>query len=232
MQGRLLERDGELAALDDLIAAAARGEGRLVLVEGAAGIGKSRLVAEARAHARDAGFDVVAARGRELEREFPYGVVRQLFEAVLRDELFAGAAASARAVFEPDAAGPSGDVSFATLHGLYWLALNLADDGPLLVAVDDLHWCDRPSLRFLAYLVHRLEGVAILVVGALRPSEAGADAALLAELAGDRLTTLLQPRPLSDEAVPALVSARLGADADAAFVAACATATGGNPLLL
>ena len=46
-------------------------------------------------------------------------------------------------------------------RGLYWLTVNLAAEGPLLLAVDDLHWCDRPSLRFLAYLVRRLEGLPV-----------------------------------------------------------------------
>ena len=48
------------------------------------------------------------------------------------------------------------------LHGLYWLTLNVGAERPLLPAVDDLHWCDRPSLRFLAYLVPRLEGAPLL----------------------------------------------------------------------
>src|ERR671910_838246 len=62
--------------------------------------------------------------------------------------------------------GGEGDASFAALHGLYWLTLNLAGERPLLLAVDNLQWGDRPSLRFLAYLTRRLEGVgALLAVG-------------------------------------------------------------------
>nr|MDQ5808316.1 AAA family ATPase [Actinomycetota bacterium] len=112
MEGGLLERDAELAVLDDLVAGAGRGEGRLVLVEGPAGIGKSRLLAEARARARAAGLRVLAARGGELEREFAYGVVRQLFEplradADLWEQAFGGAAAAARPVFEAPVAAES-----------------------------------------------------------------------------------------------------------------------------
>ena len=139
--GDLVEREREIAALAELLDATPTGEGRVAWIEGPAGIGKSTLLAEARRRAAASGVQVLAARGSELEREFPFGVVRQLFESVVaRDEsVLAGAAAPAAAVFEA-AEASEGDVSFAALHGLFWVALNLAADGPLLLAIDDLHW--------------------------------------------------------------------------------------------
>ncbi len=184
---------------------------------------------------------MLAARGSELEREFPFGVVRQLFEPVLIDpeahaNLLSGAAAPAEPVFAPprDTAGPSegGDASFAALHGLYWLSVNLTAQRPLLLAIDDLHWCDRPSLRFVAYLLRRLEGLPALALVTLRPAEPGADAALLAEIAADPLTTSVAPRRLSLPAARELVRGRLGPDAEDLFCPACHRTTGGNPLLL
>jgi DNA-binding CsgD family transcriptional regulator len=239
-EGLLLERDGELASLEALIDAVAGGEARLAIIEAPAGIGKTRLVTEARRRGREAGLRVLAARGGELERQFPFGVVRQLFEPVVmreRETTLAGAAATAGAVFDSleqpqNGDEEMGDAAFAVLHGLYWLTVNLGAEAPLLLAVDDLHWCDRPSLRFLAYLTRRLEGLQVLVVGTMRPSEPGADAALLAELTGDPLAVSLHPGALSVEAVTRLVRDRLGDDADEAFAAACHAATGGNPLLL
>jgi DNA-binding CsgD family transcriptional regulator len=237
--GQLLERDAELAVVDQLLREAAAGEGRCLLIEGAAGIGKTRIVAESRRRANDAGLQVLAARGSELERDFPFGVVRQLFEGLLMDpdtaeRLLQGSAAAARPVVAPmDAAGEnSGDVSFAALHGLYWLCVNIAGEGALALTVDDLHWCDRPSLRFLAYLGRRLEGLPLLVVGSTRPSEPGADLALLAEITNDPLTVCLRPAALTAAATGAIIEARLGAAPDAEFAAACHRATGGNPLLL
>jgi DNA-binding CsgD family transcriptional regulator len=238
--GSLLERDGELASLDALIDGVARGEARLALVEAPAGMGKTRLMTEARRRGREAGLRVLAARGGELEREFPFGVVRQLFEPVVvaePDTALAGAAATAAAVFEsleqPEGGEEEmGDAAFAVLHGLYWLTVNMSADTPLLLAVDDLHWCDRPSLRFLTYLARRLEGLQALVVGTMRPSEPGADAALLAELTADPLAVSLHPGALSVDAVTQLVRERLGEHAQDAFAAACHAATGGNPLLL
>ena len=73
------------------------------------------------------------------------------------------ASQSAASQDAPPAAG-----SFAILHGLYWLAANVAFHQPTLLAVDDLHWADTPSLRWLLYLTRRLEGVPLLVVAATR----------------------------------------------------------------
>ena len=122
--------------------------------------------------------------------------------------------------------------SFATLHGLYWLTLNLAGDNPLLLAIDDLHWCDRPSLRFIAYLARRLEGTPVLIAATLRSTEPGTDPVLISEIAGDPLARSISPAPLTEAAVHSVVSERLGGSPDKPFVHACHEATGGNPLLL
>ena len=149
-QPPLVEREAEAAAFDALIAAARSG-GRLALVEGPPGIGKTRLLADARLRARAAGMDVLSARGTELELELSFGVVRQLFEPVLSavdaDEVLGGPAAPAAGVLDP--ARPievtHTGASFSTLHALYWVTANLASRAPLLLCMDDLHWCDLPS---------------------------------------------------------------------------------------
>src|SRR5262249_50831110 len=166
-------------------------------IEGQPGIGKTALLAETKARGRAAGMEVLAARGSELERSFAYGVVRQLFEPLLaslpadeRAELLAGASGLAAPLFDPvplaaeaglgnEGGGADGDASLGTLHGLYWLTANLAARRPLLVVLDDLHWSDLLSLRWLAYLLPRIEGIGVSVVVALRPTEPGTDSALL-----------------------------------------------------
>jgi DNA-binding CsgD family transcriptional regulator len=235
----LLERDRELGSVEELIEEAAAGDGRVVLLEGPAGIGKTRLLAEARRLGEGVGMRVLSARSSELEREFPYGVVRQLFEPLLvdpaaREELLSGAAASAGAVFGSpgDREAEAADASFAILHGLYWLTVNLTGEGPLLLAIDDLHWCDRPSLRFLAFLVRRLEGLPVAIACTLRDSEPGTDPTLLGELVHDQATRPIRPVPLSREAVHELIREQLGEGAELEFSAACHQAVGGNPLLL
>jgi DNA-binding SARP family transcriptional activator/DNA-binding CsgD family transcriptional regulator len=236
----IVERDDELARIAALLDEAAAAQGRVALIEGPAGIGKSRLLAETRQMAEEAGLTTFAARGSEIEREFPFGVVRQLFEGVLadpglRDRALAGAAAPARAVFEAGDPSPDegpGHAGFAALHGLFWLCVNLSAEAPLVLAIDDLHWIDRPSLRFVAYLTQRLEGLPIVVATTLRTGDQPADASLLAEIVQDPSTLAIQPRPLTQTAVCDLVRERLGGDADDAFCSACHRATVGNPLLL
>ena len=148
------------------VEAVAVGEGRAVVVEGPAGIGKTALVAAAGASAREAGLTPLAARGTELERAFGFGVVRQLLEPAVHDgdaaTAFEGAARQAAALLDVSLAEPASlplgpEGAFAVLHGLYRLTANLARDRPLALLVDDAHWADAASLRFLAYLGGRLE---------------------------------------------------------------------------
>ena len=120
----------------------------------------------------------------------------------------------------------------ASLHGLYWLTANLATRRPVLLAVDDLHWCDLPSLRWLAYLLPRMEGLDVSVVVGLRPVERGEDQVLVEQIISDPVATVARPAPLTIEAAARLVRETLSADADDAFCAACQELTGGNPLLL
>jgi AAA ATPase domain len=237
-QPALLERAEELAAVDAAIAGAETGAGRLVVIEGPAGIGKTSLLAEGRARAAASGLTVLSARASELEAAFSFGVVRQLFEAVVatppeqeQSRLLAGAAAQAARLFRPDGGGEGSEEDvYALLHGLYWLGLNLAESRPLALAVDDLQWSDPPSLRWLAYLARRLEGVPVCILATLRPVED--EHPLLAELLADPAIAIVRPNALSAPSVAELVQQELGADAEEAFCVACHHATGGNPLLL
>lgn len=238
----LLEREGELAVIAQRLAAASEGAGGLLMVEGAAGIGKTRLLQAACHGARDRDMTVLTTRAGELERGLPYGVVRGLFEAPVvwapaaeRATLLARAARLAAPVLGIAAGDgpviPDGG-SFTGLHGLYWLTVNLAERAPLMLAVDDVHWADDASLCFLVYLLRRVEAVPVLIVVAGRPDEPGANGALLDALRGDPLTRMLRPAPLSAAATLAVVQAAFSPTADPEFCRSCLDATGGNPLLL
>lgn len=234
----LVDRDREVAELRLAASDAFGGVPRLAMIEGPAGIGKSRLLTEARRIADGHGAITLTARGSQLEKEFGFGVVRQLFEALLtdpveRERLLAGAAASAASVFDLGTdTGERGDHTFAALHGLYWLTANVAATRPVAIVVDDLQWCDTGSLRFLAYLVRRLDGLPVLLVATLRTGEQYEDDALLAELQLDPATAPVRPGPLSAQGVVDLVRQRLGDGAEPRFVAACHQTTSGNPLLV
>jgi DNA-binding CsgD family transcriptional regulator len=240
----LLEREAQVAALQALADAARSGGGRFAVIEGTAGIGKTRLLAEARAIADSAGMRVLVARGGELEGEFAYGIVRQLFEPLLasaspdlRAELLSGPAALIEPLFGTSQLAASQDApaegSFALLHGLYWLAANAAFQQPTLLAIDDLHWADTSSLRWLLYLTRRLEGVPLLVAAGTRPPEGeGRDPTLVAELIADPEAAAIRPEPLSRASIAVLARELHGLEPDEAFCIALETATGGNPLFI
>lgn len=231
----LVDRERELGclarAVDDLLG----GTGGLLLIEGSAGIGKTSLLVEAGRLAVAAGARALTARASEMERAFGFGTVRQLFEPLLVDPtrgeaLLAGAGQGARPVFET-VGDELVENSFAVLHGLYWLTVNLTADGPALLSIDDVQWCDGASLRFLGYLVKRLESLPVLVVMTVRSGEPQPADGLLADLLLEPFATVLRPQPLSVEATGAVVRTRLEA-ADEGFVATCHRTTSGNPLLL
>src|SRR5215210_1614745 len=177
---QLLEREAELEALEAAISA---GSGRVLILEGAAGVGKSALLTVARGMAAERGHQVMHARGSELMRGVPFGVAVELFAEALRaatpaqrdEELFSGAGGLAASLFSPATAyrpATARDPSLPMVHGLYWLLVNLSERAPCLVVVDDVHWADEPSLCFLVYLVERVEGLPVTVLVALRPEDA------------------------------------------------------------
>ena len=194
MSASLLERDGELRRIRGVIDAAARSEGSVTVIAAEAGLGKTKLLEAAVDEAASAGLRPLVAYASELERTFAFGVARQLLEPVVvpasheaRGQLFEGAARHAVAALDLDlAADLEGDLH-ATLHGLYWLLANVSGStSPLLVGIDDLQWSDGPSLRWLAHVAPRLEGLPIAVVVTLRVEERPAHSDALHRIRGPR----------------------------------------------
>jgi DNA-binding CsgD family transcriptional regulator len=232
----ILEREEALDAISSTLAAARSGSGHCLLLEGGAGLGKSRLVAEACDLAGTDRMTVLRGRGAELERDFSFGVALRLFEPMLavadqeRDALMSGAAALSEPLFKAgEDASLTGDESeFPLLHGLHWLAANASERAPLLLVVDDAHWADPPSLRFLLYLLQRLDELPIAMLVTGRPRQPGPQGRLIAQIAGHELATVIPLQPLSDAGVARLVRIELDS-ADDELCASCAAATGGNP---
>lgn len=179
------------------------------------------------------GFRVLEATGDELERGFPFGVVRRLYEPVLRGldpaerEALAQGAAAVFGAAVPD--GDDADLSFQALHGLYWLVAELAQRDPLLIAIDDVQWADYPSLRHLLYLCRRLEGLAVIVMIAERTGEEAP--AVLDELR-ETAAARIEPQPLSPSGALRLARAIFDAEPSPDFISASVERTGGSPLYL
>jgi DNA-binding CsgD family transcriptional regulator len=239
MSSALLERERELERIHAALADAQRGRGSAVLIEGPAGAGKTELISAAGRRAEAAGMRVLRARGSELESDRAFGVVRQLLEPAVvtaaRGRIFSGAAALARPLFvyqrEQDETS-AGLEPAAVEHGLYWLCATFAQERPLALLVDDAHWADLASLRFVTYLARRVEGLGLALVVAARPAQSPAEDLYLVHLANDARTVNLTPRPLSVGAVESLLSTELGRVPDAVFAEACHAGTGGMPFLV
>jgi DNA-binding CsgD family transcriptional regulator len=232
----LLERADELEALRVLVGGVPNGISGIVLARGPAGVGKTSLLAAACADAQSRSVRVLQARGSPHEREYSLAVVRQLLDPVVlaagadgEAQLFSGAARHARQLFEPAQPGQTSTVAppYAVLHSLFWLLASLAVSQPVLVVVDDAHWCDAASAGFLSFLARRLEGLSLALLLAQRSGD-GATDDWLTELSDDPRTRVIAPRPLSPAAVTAIAGAELAGDLDD-LGDACWQASGGNP---
>lgn len=227
----LLERSDELQILTEHLETAVSGHGSVLVMEGWAGVGKTALLNTCRDRAGAKRIEVHHASGGSLESELSWGVVRQLFadviatDADVRATLLDGAAALAMGPLGLDApVEPSG-----AFHGLYWLTVALAQAGPLLLAIDDTHWADLPSLEFLAYLSARVTDLPVCIVASVRRGEPEPEP--LVSLAVNA-AQVLRVRELSAAGSAEVVRDVLGAEAADSFCAACHSATGGNPFLL
>lgn len=245
--GVLLERDRELAVLADALERAGEGSGTLVVLEGPAGVGKTRLLGEAVQRARQLGLRCLQGRGAELERDMAFGVARQALAPAVwelpageREALLGGLAAGAGPLLGAGAS-PSGSEpadQSALVDALYWLVYGLTHGTPgpagpcgALIAVDDAHWSDAATLRVLVRLATGLENVPVAIVVAMRCEELGRGAAMT-RLRSHPAARLLRPAHLSDQGVATLVRRELGEGAAAELCRECAAVTGGNPFLV
>lgn len=240
----LLEREREIGHLLGALERSRAEAGAVVVLTGPIGIGKSRLLREAAGRAIAAGHQVLEAHAGELERDYAWGVVLSLFERhavrgdpALLDRRFRGRAAVARSLLTGESAGhhhPAAPTDeFALLHSLYWFALNLAEERPLVLIVDDVHWADEPSLRFLLYLAQRLQGLSILLLVSARSGDVPAHEDLVRRLLATPTDGPITPPTLSREATADLLRSdpRTATLTDRALQESWAV-TGGNPFLL
>jgi DNA-binding CsgD family transcriptional regulator len=224
-------RDTELAALARGLDTAAAGTGCLLVVEGPAGIGKTALLDAATTAAAGRGLAVLRARGNPLEQGFSYGIARQSFAPVPWSGLCTGPAAHARRALddEPPETGNDLEAMYAATHGLFWLTASYAARTPVVLCVDDAHWADPPSLRWLVTLARRVDEIPVALLLAVRSGEPSTDPLALGELLA--AAAPIRPPGLDLSSAGALIRATRP-DATPEFVRTCHEAGGGNPFLI
>lgn len=235
----LLERGVEVDAIEGLIDSSVASGGVALLIAGQPGLGKTRLHGVALDRARASGVIVLRAAGSELEQSVAFGVAGQLLRSLLagvpedeRAALLRDAPAGLSALHGTGPAfDPAGaDDGLAISHALLVVLAAACETRPVLVAIDDLHWCDRSSLRFVLYLLARLAELSAALLMTSRPLES--DGAELDAIVAHRAVRMLTLAPLGRAAVKTLVGGALGDEHAEALTDACLKATGGNPFYL
>jgi DNA-binding CsgD family transcriptional regulator len=206
----LLDRDAEIDRLRALLDAARDGDGRVAVVEGPPGIGKSSLLERICDIAEGDGFLTHRAWCGEFERDHAFGVARQLF--------------GSRVDFDVPV------TDFQVFESLQWACTEITADVPLLLSIDDAHWADVGTLAWLRFLGRRLADLRVVVLLTVRSDEiASADSALRDIVAAAQHEAMLSP--LSATATTAILAETLQAEPEERFAHAFHRATGGNPFL-
>jgi DNA-binding CsgD family transcriptional regulator len=230
----LVGRRAELTALRSAVDKAARGTGAAVVVLGEAGIGKSRLVADAAARARAAGVAVLV--GRAVAGGGAYRAVAAALAGHLRDRSptdeglrpFLPALRRLLPAWTPDGSDPAdeSDPTVVLGEGVLRLLRPVAADGGCLLALEDLHWADADTVALVEYLADAAPAAGLLLIASARDD--GPRGAALGRLAG---ATVLRPRRLSTADTATLVATH-AAHLSAERVELVVAASDGLPLLV
>lgn len=242
----LLERHRELDALkaaladlrDTVDGVPRTPRGGLLAFTGSGGLGKTTLVARARAGADALGFTVLSGKGGMTEHELAFRVVRQLMQPGLaamdeatRRELLGSWYDIVATALGLEAAGtaPVPDPT-GVRDGLDWVMTRLTmKKGPVVLLLDDLQWADAESLSWLASFAPRTADLPLLIVAAYRPDELPPEAASFRSLFEGHGNRPYALAPLTAAAVARIIRHRLGDGAEDSFCDECWTVTGGSP---
>jgi len=252
-QGAFVGRDAELEELLGGLDAALGGHGRLFLIAGEAGIGKSRLADEVGSQARARGMRVLVGRcweGGGAPAYWPWvqslrAYMRELEPEIVRAHMGPGAADLAQILPElreilpglPEAVAlDSEGARFRVFDATAQFLRRASERFPLVLILDDLHAADTPSLLLLQFLVRELDSTHVLVLGALRDVESAAEpgplAEMLVEVAREPMTRRLTLRGLTEQDIAQYLELTASEIASPALITALHEGTEGNPLFM
>ena len=176
------------------------GRGGLCAIEGPAGIGKTRLLTHARQRATNAGWRVIDTRCTPMTPTISHVLLRDWFSGIAqRNGTAIDGPARVLQELSDDVQSGVGDL----VYGARWVLEEIAQEQPVMLIVDDLHWADTGSLEVLDLLVSTIQHLPCLVVYTVRSGEPVASAEALARVRMS--STVLSPAPLSQDAVLALL---------------------------
>ena len=232
LRGREAERD----LLRNAINRAVHGQLSIAIVEGEAGIGKTTLLEDATASARTRDITVLAAGAYELERTRPFGMLLDALDLVPtssdpRRAAIAGLLSPTADDPEPISVSSDEGLRFRAVDAIIDLVEALAEQAPLVLALDDLQWADPTSMLTITAIAHRLPHSPIAILCCARPIPRSAEldqAITMFEGAAARRVVLGR---LSDDAVTEIVTDTVGAPPGENLMAEVAGA-GGNPLFI
>jgi DNA-binding CsgD family transcriptional regulator len=212
---RLIGRDHEVAMLSSTMTAAADGAAKVAFIDGEAGIGKSRVLSEVIGNVGHAFDRVLVAHGHELERERPFGLITDAIDLAVDGDtdraniadLLRGDSSSTR-----PAGSEFAELRFRLVEAILRLFQRTAAEGPVLLALEDIHWADPSSLLVIDQLVRRLSHVPIGVIATCRPSPRSVTFDQLRRGMSPEDSVHLRLEPLSTDAVDTLMSAAIGAE--------------------
>ena len=230
-------RATETRVLGEALDRVAAGHPAVILIEGEAGIGKTRLLDEALADARGRGMQVAAGQAEELERTRPFGLMAGMFgcardspdprRAAIGDLLATGSGGER----DPITVTSDPGLRFRAVDAFADLAEELALTGPLVIGVDDLQWADPSSLLTLGVLSRRVTDLPVALIGCMRPSPRAGELDRLADALGAAGARHLALRGLAGQAVTELVAEAVAAVPGPGLLARVSGAAG-NPLFV
>jgi DNA-binding CsgD family transcriptional regulator len=225
-----LGRSQELAALRRLLHNASQGAGEAAVVQGEAGIGKTRLLAEIAAAATEEGFQVLSGATDELSRDRPLAALIEAF-GLRADSTDPQRAEIARLIVADAVPFAAVDLSFRVINAAVSLLQRLATESPVVVAVEDLHWADPATLRAVRAIGAALPELPVMLLVTLRPFPERPELTRLIDELVSNGAAHLQLAALDEPAVTALAAAVAGAPPGAGLSGQLSWAAG-NPLFV